>query len=216
MTSKVLYETLNCGNFHQIKDEYDISRENNSENICQLEKEIEEIDYQLNNLNKEKEKSNRPNKDKKEINSEINFGDYSHKYLILSSFNNLINSNNNINDINLRQNSIEENSLNLDEIIRDMQILYNLESQNNIFEFFGYIYSKDSLFIFSEIKNNKIKFNKEGFKPKYESRSKIVAQRLKYEFMLNKDIFFLIILLDKKLISLLKTMKLNFIEIIIL
>ena len=37
MTSKVLYETLNCGNFHQIKDEYDISRENNSENICQLE-----------------------------------------------------------------------------------------------------------------------------------------------------------------------------------
>jgi len=94
MTSKVLYETLNCGNFDQIKDEYDISRENNSENICQLEKEIEEIDYQLNNLNKEKEKSNRPNKDKKEINSEINFGDYSHKYLILSSFNNLINSNN--------------------------------------------------------------------------------------------------------------------------
>lgn len=213
MTSKVLFETLNCGNFHQIKDEYDISRENNSENICQLEKEIEEIDYQLNNLNKEKEKSNRPNKDKKEINSEINLGDYIHKYLILSSFNNLINSNN---DINLRQNSIEENSLNLDEIIRDMQILYNLESQNNIFEFFGYIYSKDSLFIFSEIKNNKIKFNKEGFKPKYESRSKIVAQRLKYEFMLNKDIFFLIILLDKKLISLLKTMKLNFIEIIIL
>ena len=213
MTSKVLYETLNCGNFHQIKDEYDISRENNSENICQLEKEIEEIDYQLNNLNKEKEKSNRPNKDKKEINSEINLGDYIHKYLILSSFNNLINSNN---DINLRQNSLEENSLNLDEIIRDMQILYNLESQNNIFEFFGYIYSKDSLFIFSEIKNNKIKFNKEGFKPKYESRSKIVAQRLKYEFMLNKDIFFLIILLDKKLISLLKTMKLNFIEIIIL
>ena len=216
MTSKVLYETLNCGNFHQIKDEYDISRENNSENICQLEKEIEEIDYQLNNLNKEKEKSNRPNKDKKEINSEINLGDYIHKYLILSSFNNLINSNNDINDINLRQNSIEENSLNLDEIIRDMQILYNLECQNNIFEFFGYIYSKDSLFIFSEIKNNKIKFNKEGFKPKYESRSKIVAQRLKYEFMLNKDIFFLIILLDKKLISLLKTMKLNFIEIIIL
>ena len=216
MTSKVLYETLNCGNFHQIKDEYDISRENNSENICQLEKEIEEIDYQLNNLNKEKEKSNRPNKDKKEINSEINFSDYSHKYLILSSFNNLINSNNNINDINLRQNSIEENSLNLDEIIRDMQILYNLESQNNIFEFFGYIYSKDSLFIFSEIKNNKIKFNKEGFKPKYESRSKIVAQRLKYELISNKDIFFLIILLDKKLISLLKTMKLNFIEIIIL
>ena len=213
MTSKVLYETLNCGNFHQIKDEYDISRENNSENICQLEKEIEEIDYQLNNLNKEKEKSNRPNKDKKEINSEINLGDYIHKYLILSSFNNLINSNN---DINLRQNSLEENSLNLDEIIRDMQILYNLESQNNIFEFFGYIYSKDSLFIFSEIKNNKIKFNKEGFKPKYESRSKIVAQRLKYEFMSNKDIFFLIILLDKKLISLLKTMKLNFIEIIIL
>ena len=213
MTSKVLYETLNYGNFYQIKDEYDISRENNSENICQLEKEIEEIDYQLNNLNKEKEKSNRPNKDKKEINSEINLGDYIHKYLILSSFNNLINSNN---DINLRQNSIEENSLNLDEIIRDMQILYNLESQNNIFEFFGYIYSKDSLFIFSEIKNNKIKFNKEGFKPKYESRSKIVAQRLKYEFMLNKDIFFLIILLDKKLISLLKTMKLNFIEIIIL
>ena len=213
MTSKVLFETLNCGNFHQIKDEYDISRENNSENICQLEKEIEEIDYQLNNLNKEKEKSNRPNKDKKEINSEINLGDYIHKYLILSSFNNLINSNN---DINLRQNSIEENSLNLDEIIRDMQILYNLESQNNIFEFFGYIYSKGSLFIFSEIKNNKIKFNKEGFKPKYESRSKIVAQRLKYEFMLNKDIFFLIILLDKKLISLLKTMKLNFIEIIIL
>ena len=213
MTSKVLYETLNCGNFHQIKDEYDISRENNSENICQLEKEIEEIDYQLNNLNKEKEKSNRPNKDKKEINLEINLGDYSHKYLILSSFNNLIISNN---DINLKQNSIEENSLNFDEIIRDMQILYNLESQNNIFEFFGYIYSKDSLFIFSEIKNNKIKFNKEGFKPKYESRSKIVAQRLKYEFMLNKDIFFLIILLDKKLISLLKTMKLNFIEIIIL
>jgi len=213
MTSKVLYETLNYGNFYQIKDEYDISRENNSENICQLEKEIEEIDYQLNNLNKEKEKSNRPNKDKKEINSEINLGDYIHKYLILSSFNNLINSNN---DINLRQNSIEENSLNLDEIIRDMQILYNLECQNNIFEFFGYIYSKDSLFIFSEIKNNKIKFNKEGFKPKYESRSKIVAQRLKYEFMLNKDIFFLIILLDKKLISLLKTMKLNFIEIIIL
>ena len=213
MTSKVLYETLNCGNFHQIKDEYDISRENNSENICQLEKEIEEIDYQLNNLNKEKEKSNRPNKDKKEINSEINLGDYIHKYLILSSFNNLINSNN---DINLRQNSIEENSLNLDEIIRDMQILYNLESQNNIFEFFGYIYSKDSLFIYSKIKNNKIKFNKEGFKPKYESRSKKVAQRLKYEFMLNKDIFFLIILLDKKLISLLKTMKLNFIEIIIL
>ena len=213
MTSKVLYETLNYGNFHQIKDEYDISRENNSENICQLDKEIEEIDYQLNNLNKEKEKSNRPNKDKKEINSEINFGDYSHKYLILSSFNNLINSNNNI---NLRQNSIEENSLNLDEIIRDMQILYNLESQNNIFEFFGYIYSKDSSFIFSEIKNNKIKFNKEGFKPKYESRSKIVAQRLKYELISNKDIFFLIILLDKKLISLLKTMKLNFIEIIIL
>ena len=213
MTSKVLYETLNCGNFHQIKDEYDISRENNSENICQLDKEIEEIDYQLNNLNKEKEKSNRPNKDKKEINSEINLGDYIHKYLILSSFNNLINSNN---DINLRQNSIEENSLNLDEIIRDMQILYNLESQNNIFEFFGYIYSKDSLFIYSKIKNNKIKFNKEGFKPKYESRSKKVAQRLKYEFMLNKDIFFLIILLDKKLISLLKTMKLNFIEIIIL
>ena len=126
MTSKVLYETLNCGNFHQIKDEYDISRENNSENICQLEKEIEEIDYQLNNLNKEKEKSNRPNKDKKEINSEINFGDYSHKYLILSSFNNLINSNNDINDINLKQNSIEENSLNLDEIIRDMQILYTI------------------------------------------------------------------------------------------
>ena len=94
MTSKVLYETLNYGNFYQIKDEYDISRENNSENICQLEKEIEEIDYQLNNLNKELEKSNRPNKDKKEINSEINFGDYSHKYLILSSFNNLINSNN--------------------------------------------------------------------------------------------------------------------------
>ena len=93
MTSKVLYETLNHGNFYQIKDEYDISRENNSENICQLEKEIEEIDYQLNNLNKEKEKSNRPNKDKKETNSEINFGDYSHKYLILSSFNNLINSN---------------------------------------------------------------------------------------------------------------------------
>ena len=213
MTSKVLYETLNYGNFDQIKDEYDISRENNSENICQLEKEIEEIDYQLNNLNKEKEKSNRPNKDKKEINLEINLGDYSHKYLILSSFNNLIISNN---DINLKQNSIEENSLNFDEIIRDMQILYNLESQNNIFEFFGYIYSKDSLFIFSEIKNNKIKFNKEGFKPKYESRSKIVAQRLKYEFMLNKDIFFLIILLDKKLISLLKTMKLNFIEIIIL
>ena len=213
MTSKVLYETLNYGNFNQIKDEYDISRENNSENICQLEKVIEEIDYQLNNLNKEKEKSNRPNKDKKEINSEINFGDHSHKYLILSSFNNLINSNN---DINLRQNSIEENSLNLDEIIRDMQILYNLESQNDIFEFFGYIYSKDSLFIFSEIKNNKIKFNKEGFKPKYESRSKIVAQRLKYEFMSNKDIFFLIILLDKKLISFLKTMKLNFIEIIIL
>ena len=199
MTSKVLYETLNCGNFHQIKDEYDISRENNSENICQLEKEIEEIDYQLNNLNKEKEKSNRPNKDKKEINSEINFGDHSHKYLILSSFNNLINSNN---DINLRQNSIEENSLNLDEIIRDMQILYNLENQNNIFEFFGYIYSKDSLFIYSKIKNNKIKFNKEGFKPKYESRSKIVAQRLKYELMLNKDIFSLIILLDKKLIYL--------------
>ena len=213
MTSKVLYETLNYGNFHQIKDEYDISRENNSENICQLDKEIEEIDYQLNNLNKEKEKSNRPNKDKKEINSEINLGDYSHKYLILSSFNNLFISNN---DINLRQNSLEENSLNLDEIIRDMQILYNLECQNNIFEFFGYIYSKGSLFIFSEIKNNKIKFNKEGFKPKYESRSKIVAQRLKYEFMLNKDIFFLIILLDKKLISLLKTMKLNFIEIIIL
>ena len=213
MTSKVLYETLNCGNFYQIKDEYDISRENNSENICQLEKEIEEIDYQLNNLNKEKEKSNRPNKGKKEINSEINFGDYSHKYLILSSFNNLINSNN---DINLKQNSIEENSLNFDEIIRDMQILYNLECQNNIFEFFGYIYSKDSLLIFSEIKNSKIKFNKEGFKPKYESRSKIVAQRLKYELMLNKDIFFLIILLDKKLISLLKTMKLNFIEIIIL
>ncbi len=213
MTSKVLYETLNCGNFHQIKDEYDISRENNSENICQLEKEIEEIDYQLNNLNKEKEKSNRPNKDKKEINSEINFGDYSHKYLILSSFNNLINSNS---DINLRQNSIEENSLNLDEIIRDMQILYNLESQNNIFEFFGYIYSKDSLFIFSEIKNKKIKFNKEGFKSNYESRSKMVAQRLKYELISNKDIFFLIILLDKKLISLLKTMKLNFIEIIIL
>lgn len=213
MTSKVLYETLNYGNFYQIKDEYDISRENNSENICQLEKEIEEIDYQLNNLNKEKEKSNRPNKDKKEINSEINLGDYIHKYLILSSFNNLINSNN---DINLRQNSIEENSLNLDEIIRDMQILYNLENQNNIFEFFGYIYSKDSLLIFSEIKNSKIKFNKEGFKPKYESRSKIVAQRLKYELMLNKDIFFLIILLDKKLISLLKTMKLNFIEIIIL
>ena len=213
MTSKVLYETLNYGNFYQIKDEYDISRENNSENICQLEKEIEEIDYQLNNLNKEKEKSNRPNKDKKEINSEINLGDYIHKYLILSSFNNLINSNN---DINLRQNSIEENSLNLDEIIRDMQILYNLESQNNIFEFFGYIYSKDSLFIYSKIKNKKIKFNKEGFKPKYESRSKIVAQRLKYEFMSNKDIFFLIILLDKKLISLLKTMKLNFIEIIIL
>ena len=106
--------------------------------------------------------------------------------------------------------------MNLDEIIRDMQILYNLESQNNIFEFFGYIYSKDSLFIFSEIKNNKIKFNKEGFKPKYESRSKIVAQRLKYELISNKDIFFLIILLDKKLISLLKTMKLNFIEIIIL
>ena len=213
MTSKVLYETPNCGNFHQIKDEYDISRENNSENICQLEKEIEEIDYQLNNLNKEKEKSNRPNKDKKEINSEINFGDYSHKYLILSSFNNLINSNN---DINLRQNSIEENSLNLDEIIRDMQILYNLESQNNIFEFFGYIYSKDSLFIYSKIKNNKIKFNKEGFKSNYESRSKMVAQRLKYELISNKDIFFLIILLDKKLISLLKTMKLNFIEIIIL
>ena len=213
MTSKVLYETINYGNFYQIKDEYDISRENNSENICQLDKEIEEIDYQLNNLNKEKEKSNRPNKDKKEINSEINLGDYIHKYLILSSFNNLINSNN---DINLKQNSIEENSLNLDEIIRDMQILYNLESQNNIFEFFGYIYSKDSLFIYSKIKNNKIKFNKEGFKPKYESRSKIVAQRLKYEFMLNKDIFFLIILLDKKLISLLKTMKLNFIEIIIL
>ena len=213
MTSKILYETLNCGNFNQIKDEYDISRENNSENICQLEKEIEEIDYQLNKLNKEKEKSNRPNKDKKEINSEINLGDYIHKYLILSSFNNLINSNN---DINLRQNSIEENSLNLDEIIRDMQILYNLESQNNIFEFFGYIYSKDSLFIYSKIKNNKIKFNKEGFKPKYESRSKIVAQRLKYEFMLNKDIFFLIILLDKKLISLLKMMEMNFIEIIIL
>jgi len=213
MTSKVLFETLNYGNFHQIKDEYDISRENNSENIVKLEKEIEEIDYQLNNLNKEKEKSNRPNKDKKEINSEINFGDYSHKYLILSSFNNLINSNN---DINLKQNSIEENSLNFDEIIRDMQILYNLECQNNIFEFFGYIYSKDSLFIYSKIKNNKIKFNKEGFKPKYESRSKKVAQRLKYEFMLNKDIFFLIILLDKKLISLLKTMKLNFIEIIIL
>ena len=213
MTSKVLYETLNCGNFHQIKDEYDISRENNSENICQLEKEIEEIDYQLNNLNKEKEKSNRPNKDKKEINSEINLGDYIHKYLILSSFNNLINSNN---DINLRQNSIEENSLNLDEIIRDMQILYNLESQNNIFEFFGYIYSKDSLFIYSKIKNNKIKFNKEGFKPKYESRSKMVAQRLKYELISNKDIFFLIILLDKKLISLLKMMKINFIEIIIL
>ena len=213
MTSKVLYETLNCGNFHQIKDEYDISLANNSENICQLEKEIEEIDYQLNNLNKEKEKSNRPNKDKKEINSEINFGDYSHKYLILSSFNNLINSNN---DINLKQNSIEENSLNFDEIIRDMQILYNLESQNNIFEFFGYIYSKDSLFIYSKIKNNKIKFNKEGFKLKYESRSKMVTQRLKYEFISNKDIFFLIILLDKKLISLLKTMKLNFIEIIIL
>ena len=178
-----------------------------------MEKEIEEIDYQLNNLNKEKEKSNRPNKGKKEINSEINLGDYIHKYLILSSFNNLIISNN---DINLRQTSIEENSLNLDEIIRDMQILYNLESQNNIFEFFGYIYSKDSLFIYSKIKNNKIKFNKEGFKPKYESRSKIVAQRLKCEFMSNKDIFFLIILLDKKLISLLKTMKLNFIEIIIL
>lgn len=213
MTSKVLYETLNYGNFYQIKDEYDISRENNSENICQLEKEIEEIDYQLNNLNKEKEKSNRPNKDKKEINSEINLGDYIHKYLILSSFNNLINSNN---DINLKQNSIEENSLNFDEIIRDMQILYNLECQNNIFEFFGYIYSKGSLFIFSEIKNNKIKFNKEGFKPKYESRSKMVAQRLKYEFISNKNIFFLIILLDKKLISLLKTMKLNFIEIIIL
>ena len=129
MTSKVLFETLNYGNFHQIKDEYDISRENNSENIYQLEKEIEEIDeidYQLNNLNKEKEKSNRPNKDKKEINSEINLGDYIHKYLILSSFNNLINSNNDINDINLRQNSIEENSLNLDEIIRDMQILYTI------------------------------------------------------------------------------------------
>ena len=213
MTSKVLYETINYGNFYQIKDEYDISRENNSENICQLEKEIEEIDYQLNNLNKEKEKSNRPNKDKKEINSEINFSDYNHKYLILSSFNNLINSNN---DINLKQNSIEENSLNFDEIIRDMQILYNLECQNNIFEFFGYIYSKDSLFIYSKIKNNKIKFNKEEFKPKYESRSKMVAQRLKYELISNKDIFFLIILLDKKLISLLKTMKLNFIEIIIL
>jgi hypothetical protein len=213
MTSKVLYETLNCGNFHQIKDEYDISQENNSENICRLDKEIEEIDYQLNNLNKEKEKSNRPNKGKKEINSEINLGDYIHKYLILSSFNNLIISNN---DINLKQNSIEENSLNFDEIIRDMQILYNLESQNNIFEFFGYIYSKDSLFIYSKIKNNKIKFNKEGFKPKYESRSKMVAQRLKYEFISNKDIFFLIILLDKKLISLLKMMEMNFIEIIIL